>query len=102
MEKDLSRFGSRICLDEIIFQIFILLIRCYVWEGHFFLRTWLLLPLRQPLLVLHPRMRLSSLTTVVVAMIITNDGEDLDVNDNQHGDDSSTWYLKSPRYVCGK
>ena len=33
-------------------------------------------------------MRLSSLTTVVVAMIITNDGEDLDVNDNQHGDDS--------------
>ena len=35
-------------------------------------------------------------------MIVMNDGEDQDDNDNQHGDDSSTWYLKSPRYVCGK
>ena len=69
---------------------------------HFYLRTWLLLPLRQPLLVLHPTSRLSSLTMVVMAMIVMNDGEDLDDNDNQHGDDSSTWYLKSPRYVCGK
>ena len=70
---------------------------------HFDLRTWLLLPLRQPLLVLHPTSRLPSLTAMVVmAMIAMNDGEDLDDNDNQHGDDSSTWYLKSPRYVCGK
>ena len=69
---------------------------------HFYLRTWLLLPLRQPLLVLHPTSRLSPLTMVVMAMIAMNDSEDQDVNDNQHGDDSSTWYLKSPRYVCGK
>ena len=55
---------------------------------HFYLRTWLLLPLRQPLLVLHPTSRLSSLTMVVMAMIAMNDGEDQDVNDNQHGDDS--------------
>ena len=31
MEKDWSRFGSRVCLDEIIFPILFLLIRCYVW-----------------------------------------------------------------------
>ena len=52
--------------------------------------------------MLHPTSRLPSLTMVVMAMIAMNDGEDQDVNDNQHGDDSSTWYLKSPRYVCGK
>ena len=39
---------------------------------HFYLRTWLLLPLRQPLLVLHPTSRLSSLTMVVMAMIAMN------------------------------
>ena len=52
--------------------------------------------------MLHPTTRLSSLVMVVIAMIVMNDGEDQDDNDNQHGDDSSTWYLKSPRYVCGK
>ena len=64
---------------------------------HYYLRTWLLLPLRQPLLVLHPTSRLSSLTMVVMAIIAMNDSEDQDVNDNQNGDDSSTWYLESPR-----
>ena len=60
------------------------------------MRTWLLLPLRQRLLVLHPTSRLSSLTLVVMAMIVMNDGEDQDDDD-----DSSTW-LKSSRYVFGK